>query len=91
MTTVAIQGAPGAFSHEAARRLYGAAVQIVPCQTFEELFTAVSAGRADGGVVPVENTPAGAVQRPMDLLLTGGPHGAAVLTGLPSPSIRRTS
>ena len=77
MTAVAIQGAPGAFSHEAGRRIYGAAVRIVPCETFEELFAAVSAGRADRGVVPVENTLAGAVQRPMDLLLTGGLHAIA--------------
>ena len=77
MIAVAIQGAPGAFSHEAARRLYGADVPVVPCETFEDLFAAVSAGRADRGVVPVENTLAGAVQRPMDLLLTDAYHAIA--------------
>lgn len=76
-TRVAIQGEAGAFSHEAARRVYGPDAQVVPCETFDALFDAVSTGAADAGMVPVENTLAGAVQRPMDLLLTPGLTAAA--------------
>lgn len=66
---VAIQGVAGAFSHLAARRIYGPEVLLRPCATFDELFEAVTGGTAAAGVVPVENTLAGAVQRPLDLLV----------------------
>jgi prephenate dehydratase len=68
MTTVAIQGEMGAFSHQAARQLVDEP-RVRACRTFEDLFTAVTSGDADLGVVPVENTLAGAVQRAMDLLV----------------------
>lgn len=69
MTSVAIQGERGAFSHVAARRFVRGDPQIVPCRTFEELFTAVASGTTDLGMVPVENTLAGSVQRNLDLLV----------------------
>ena len=69
MSRAAIQGVRGAFSHEAAIRALGDDVQVSECRTFEELFEAVSGGAADFGVVPVENTLAGSVQRNMDLIL----------------------
>ena len=68
MTTVAIQGELGAFSHQAALQLVSNPV-VRACRTFEDLFAAVVSGDADLGVVPVENTLAGAVQRTMDLLV----------------------
>jgi len=74
---VAIQGEAGAFSHEAARRLFGAEVELVACPTFEALFAAVEDGTAARGMVPVENTLAGAVQRPLDLLLTADVRAVA--------------
>ncbi|HKJ01009.1 MAG TPA: prephenate dehydratase [Longimicrobiales bacterium] len=69
MTTVAIQGELGAFSHEAALRLLGEPEHVLACRTFEDLFDAVVSGHADLGIVPVENTLAGSVQRAMDLLV----------------------
>lgn len=66
----AIQGERGSFSHQAARQVLGEEVGVLPCRTFEELFDAVTTGRAEVGMVPVENTLAGAVQRPMDLLVS---------------------
>ena len=68
MTRVAIQGGSGAFSHAAALKALGSDVEIMECRTSEALFDAVSAGIALYGVVPVENTLAGSVQRNMDLL-----------------------
>ncbi|MDT8342202.1 MAG: prephenate dehydratase domain-containing protein [Longimicrobiales bacterium] len=73
---VAIQGEPGAFSHEAARRVVGEA-EVVPCRTFDALFDALSAGEAEVAVVPVENTLAGMVQRPMDLIAERSVHAFA--------------
>lgn len=68
MTKVAIQGEAGAFSHEAAQKLLGADIQLVPCRTFAEAFQAVSSGEADRAVIPVENALAGPVVESLDLL-----------------------
>lgn len=72
--SIAIQGVRGAFSHVAAVRVFGADAPIVECDSFEELFQAVTDGRANRGVVPVENTLVGSVQRSMDLLLESRLH-----------------
>jgi prephenate dehydratase len=66
---VAFQGERGAFSEEAARKLLGESVTLVPCSTFEKLFAAVDEGRADSILAPIENSLAGSVQRTYDLLL----------------------
>ena len=61
MTVAAIQGEAGAFSHAAARQIFGDEVAILPCLTFDELVDSVSVGHATHGLVPVENTLAGSV------------------------------
>jgi prephenate dehydratase len=66
---VAFQGERGAFSEEAAVRLLGESVALVPRPTFESLFAAVGEGAADYALAPVENTLAGSVQKCYDLLL----------------------
>jgi prephenate dehydratase len=71
---VAFQGERGAFSEEAAVRLLGGAVALVPRPTFESLFAAVREGAADFALAPVENSLAGSVQRSYDLLLEGALH-----------------
>jgi prephenate dehydratase len=63
---VFIQGEPGSFSHEAARRMVKAA-RLVPCTTFAAVFDGVAKGAA--GVIPIENTLAGSVGENLDLLL----------------------
>lgn len=65
---IAVQGEPGCFSHAAARGGYGE-LTLVPCPDFPALFAAVLEGRADRGVVPVENALAGAVSENLDLLV----------------------
>lgn len=65
---IAVQGEPGCFSHAAAREAWGE-LELVPCEDFPELFRAVLEGRAEGGVVPVENALAGAVSENLDLLV----------------------
>jgi len=66
---VAIQGVAGAFSHEAAEKLFGPDFELVPTRTFDDLMAAVSESRADRGIVPVENTLAGFVQGNLDRVL----------------------
>jgi len=68
-TRVAFQGAPGAFSEEAAERLLGPEVQTVPRATFESLFRALPEGAADALLAPLENSLAGSVARVYDLLV----------------------
>lgn len=66
---VAFQGARGAFSEEAAIKLLGKQVQLVPCETFERLFDAIDRRVADYVLAPLENSLAGSVHRSYDLLL----------------------
>src|SRR3989442_7691504 len=65
---IAFQGARGAFSEEAARKLLGARVSVLPCERFEDVFRNLKEGRAAGAVVPIENTLAGSVHENYDHL-----------------------
>src|SRR3712207_5336523 len=65
---VAFQGERGAFSEEAALKLLGPEIELVPRKTFEDLFDSFERGMADYLLAPVENTIAGAVQPSVDLL-----------------------
>jgi chorismate mutase/prephenate dehydratase len=68
-TRVAYLGPAGTFSEQAAMGYFGSSVQRVPCPSIDEVFRASSAGAADFGVVPVENSTEGVVARSLDLLL----------------------
>jgi prephenate dehydratase len=65
---VAFQGERGAFSEAAARKLLGAAIEVLPCRAFDDVFDAVVSRRAEAAVVPVENSLAGSVHRTFELL-----------------------
>jgi len=58
---VAFQGERGAFSEEAAIKLLGDEIELVPQQTFAALFDSLQTGVADYLVAPVENSIAGIV------------------------------
>jgi prephenate dehydratase len=66
---VAIQGEPGSFSHEAAKK-FEADVVIVPVSLSADVFAALSTGKVDAIVIPIENSLAGSVLEHFDLLLT---------------------
>jgi prephenate dehydratase len=66
----AYQGAPGAYSEEAALAMLGAGARLMPCGTLEQAFEAVTDGRATHAVVPVENAVSGTVPQIYELLLT---------------------
>ena len=68
-TRVAFQGEPGAFSEEAAVKLLGEEITLVPRPTFESLFAAVEDKSADYILAPIENSLAGFVHACFDLLL----------------------
>ena len=67
---VGFQGALGAFSEEAVRALVPDADPI-PHSTFEAVVRAVESGDVQAGVVPVENTLAGAVAEAYEALVAG--------------------
>jgi len=69
MTIIAFQGEAGAYSQEAIYETFGAETQTLACPTFVEIFRAVEAGRADLGMLPIENSTAGAINQSYDLLL----------------------
>jgi prephenate dehydratase len=66
---VAFQGERGAFSEEAAVKLLGEGISLVPRPTFEAAFSAISDGLADYILAPIENSLAGSVHRSFDLLV----------------------
>src|ERR1700741_2406671 len=65
----AFQGERGAFSEEAARRLLGRRVKVLPCQRFEDVFRNLTEKKVQAAVVPIENTLAGSVHENYDHLL----------------------
>lgn len=66
---VAFQGSPGAFSEEAAVKLLGEEITLVPRPTFESMFLAIDDKAADYILAPIENSLAGFVHACFDLLL----------------------
>jgi chorismate mutase/prephenate dehydratase len=66
---IAYLGPAGTFSEQAALGYFGSSVERVPCISIDEVFRSTSAGAADYGVVPVENSTEGVVARSLDLFL----------------------
>ena len=71
---VAIQGERGAFSHEAAVGALGPEIEVVPCASFDELFSAIARGKADRAFVPIENSLHGSIHENYDRLKAGDLH-----------------
>ncbi len=68
-TRVAYLGPAGTFSEEAALGFFGSSIVRVPCASVDEVFRTTTAGAADFGVVPVENSTEGMVARSLDQFL----------------------
>ena len=69
---VAIQGDIGSFSECAVRAELGQGAAILSCPTFDDLFSAVTDGLADVGMVPVHNSIAGPVFDNASRVLSAG-------------------
>jgi len=66
---VAFQGELGAFSQRAGTRIFGPDIDALPCVTFDDVFDGVTDGKADLGVIPIENSLAGSIYQNFDLLV----------------------
>ncbi|MFN4100876.1 MAG: prephenate dehydratase [Pararhodobacter sp.] len=71
--TIAFQGEPGAYSHEACVAARPGFTPL-PCRTFEEVIDSVRDGRADLAMLPVENSTYGRVADIHRLLPESGLH-----------------
>jgi prephenate dehydratase len=68
---VAIQGLRGCFHHEAAEKVFAKSsetIELVECATFPEVFESAHSGKADYGVVAVENNLFGSINPVYGLL-----------------------
>jgi prephenate dehydratase len=72
--TVAFQGERGSFSEEAAYKLLGRRIRVLPCETFAAIFQSVVSGKTRYCLAPIENTLAGSVYENYDLLLANDLH-----------------
>lgn len=68
---VGFQGEAGAFSEEAVARFFGVQARPTPLRDFGDVTEAVRARLVDYGVLPVENTIAGAISASADLVAAG--------------------
>ena len=66
---IAYFGPEATFTHMAAIQRFGASVEYVPLRTIQDVFEEVDRGRADYGVVPVENSTEGVVTSTLDMFI----------------------
>ncbi len=66
---IAFLGPAGTFSEQAVYASFGSAVETLSCSTIDEVFAAVEANDAEFGVVPIENSTEGAINRTYDLFV----------------------
>ena len=72
---IAFPSERGAFSEEAAVKLLGEDIQLVPRATFEALYSSIiDSRRGLHFLAPIENSLAGSVHRSYDLLISSGLH-----------------
>jgi prephenate dehydratase len=70
---IAYQGEAGAYSEEGAIGLWPDA-ELQPLPTIRKVFESVEVGRADFGLVPIDNSQAGSINETYDLFLKHGLH-----------------
>jgi chorismate mutase / prephenate dehydratase len=67
--TIAYLGPEATWSHQAARQKFGASVDYAAQSSIAEVFNVVARGKADYGVVPIENSTEGAVNYTLDVFM----------------------
>jgi len=67
--SIAYFGPQATFTHMAAREKFGSQSKYVPMRSINDCFTEVTKGRADYGVVPIENSTEGVVNHTLDMFI----------------------
>lgn len=67
---VAYLGPEGSYSHQAALSAFSLDAELKPQATIDDIVREVISGRADLGIVPVENSTEGMVNRTLDMMAT---------------------
>lgn len=68
MNSIAIQGIRGAFHEEAARYYCGSGCDVIPCMTFTEVTESVMNGKAETGIMAIENSISGTILDNLELI-----------------------
>ncbi len=66
---IAYFGPEATFTHQAALKNFGGGAQYLPAKTITDVFVEVEKGRADFGVVPIENSTEGMVSHTHDMFI----------------------
>ena len=66
---VAYLGPRATFTHMACMQKFGSSAQYVPVHSIKDVFSEVERGRANFGVVPIENTTEGVVNHTLDMFI----------------------
>lgn len=66
--TAAFVGEKGDYSHKAGLSYFGDVVTPVPMKSYRDIFTACRSGKAEYGVIPIENSLSGSIHENFDLL-----------------------
>ncbi|MCM2357523.1 MAG: prephenate dehydratase [Geobacteraceae bacterium] len=69
---VAFFGPKATFTHQAAQQQFGLSAELVPQKSIPAVFEEVEKGRAQYGVVPVENSTEGMVSHTLDMFMESG-------------------
>ncbi len=67
---IAFLGPVATYTHEACLRHFGLSGEFIPKKDIADVFDDVERGRADFGVVPIENTTEGVVSHTLDMFIT---------------------
>jgi chorismate mutase/prephenate dehydratase len=67
--TIAYLGPEATFTHQAAVQRFGMSLNYAPQKTIADVFSEVTKGRADYGVVPIENSTEGVVTHTLDMFV----------------------
>ncbi len=95
---IAFFGPEATWTHQAARSKFGASVRYLSQGSISDVFDAVARGRADYGVVPIENSTEGAVNHTLDEFIESDLHICAqvalriehhLLARVPRENLRR--
>ncbi|MEW6095311.1 MAG: prephenate dehydratase [bacterium] len=66
---IAYLGPEATFTHQAALEKFGASCEFIPKKSISEIFDEVESGRANYGVVPIENSSEGVITHTLDMFI----------------------